>query len=114
MLLVMFSSCLLFLEHLFGEIYCFDQTLNKSVNPHTWKQISETSNGDQTEIKIDNLTPLHHFRFRVKAKNEGGFSDAVETIDIIMKEDPGERLFQIFAQNENLMLTLNKIIHSET
>ena len=64
--------------------------MDKNQNPHTWNRISETTNGDQTEIEIDNLIPLNNYRFRVKAKNEGGLSDAVETIDITMEQDPGE------------------------
>ena len=42
----------------------------------------------QMEVRLTGLTPLHRYRFRVKAENGGGFSDGVETLDIQMNEDP--------------------------
>lgn len=47
------------------------------------------NNTKQTMIILTGFTPLHHYKFRVKAVNDGGQSDSVETTAITMKQDPG-------------------------
>jgi len=63
------------------------ETLDKD-GMNSWKKSNQTKNGTQTEIKMTSLEPLDRYRFRVKAENGGGMSDSVETIDIVMKQDP--------------------------
>ena len=69
----------------------FIQTLDKD-GDNTWTKTNETNEVDNREIILTGLTPMHRYRFRVKAENDGGLSNSVETRDITTKQDPGNCL----------------------
>merc|ERR1711936_1062188 len=54
----------------------------------TWTPVASTDDGGPKKIKVENLTPMHKYRFRVVAANKIGVSDPCEMKgdDILMKD----------------------------
>lgn len=59
-----------------------------------WSEVAHTASGSERMIKVNDLKPLHKYRFRVKAVNKIGPSDATEMTgdDILMKDPWGDPL----------------------
>ncbi|KRY50894.1 Twitchin [Trichinella britovi] len=53
-----------------------------------WVVAGKTPTGDSTEYTVENLIPGHDYKFRVKAQNANGESDALETTKPITAKNP--------------------------
>lgn len=69
-------------------VECMDTTSGNG----TWSPVASTDDGATKKIKVEHLTPLHKYRFRVVAVNKIGPSDPGEMRgpDILMKDPWGE------------------------
>ena len=58
----------------------------------TWSPVASTDDGNTKKIKVEHLTPMHKYRFRVVAVNKIGPSDPGEMKgdDILMKDPWGK------------------------
>jgi len=71
-------------------VECMDTTSGNG----TWSPVASTEDGNTKKIKVEHLTPMHKYRFRVVAVNKIGPSDPGEMKgdDILMKDpwdEPG-------------------------
>ena len=90
-------------------VECMDTTTGNG----TWSPVASTDDGNTKKIKVDHLTPLHKYRFRVVAVNKIGPSDPGEMKgpDILMKDPWGEWRwkyileFQISPSHKNTQRT---------
>ena len=77
-------------------VECMDTTSGNG----TWSPVASTDDGGTRKIKVEHLTPMHKYRFRVVAVNKIGPSDPGEMKgdDILMK-DP-------WGRSQNMIHTL--------
>ncbi len=71
------------------------QALDTTTGNGAWTEVAQSPTGNERQIKVEHLTPLHKYRFRVRAANKIGQSDATEMTgdDIFMKDPWGESNF---------------------
>jgi len=68
--------------------YIVEQIDNTTGNGN-WTECAQTRSGGERQIKVENLTPMHKYRFRVRAANKIGPSDPTEmTGPDILAKDP--------------------------
>ena len=69
-------------------VECMDTTTGNG----TWSPVASTDDGGTRKIRVDHLTPMHKYRFRVVAVNKIGPSDPGEMKgpDILMKDPWGK------------------------
>merc|ERR1719447_1242807 len=66
-------------------VECLDNTTGNG----NWAPVATTDDGGAKKIKVNNLTPMHKYRFRVRAVNKIGESDPCEMKgDDILAKDP--------------------------
>jgi predicted phage tail protein len=71
-------------------VECLDTTTGNG----NWAPVASTEDGGAKKIKVNNLTPMHRYRFRVRAVNKIGESDPCEMKgDDILAKDPWGKLF---------------------
>jgi len=65
------------------------EAMDNTTGNGTWTEVAQTGTGSERAIKVENLKPNHKYRFRVKAVNKIGQSDAAEMSgDDILMRDP--------------------------
>jgi len=64
------------------------EALDTTTGNGAWTEVAQSPTGNERQIKVEHLTPMHKYRFRVKAVNKIGQSDAAEMSgdDILMKD----------------------------
>lgn len=64
------------------------EALDVTAGTGAWTEVAQTPGGTDRKIKVDHLTPMHKYRFRVRAANKIGPSDPAEMSgdDILMKD----------------------------
>jgi len=68
--------------------YIVEQLDNTTGNGN-WTECAQTPSGKERQIKVEHLTPMHKYRFRVRAANKIGPSDPTEmTGPDILAKDP--------------------------
>uniref|UniRef100_A0A0K2U6Y3 Uncharacterized protein n=1 Tax=Lepeophtheirus salmonis TaxID=72036 RepID=A0A0K2U6Y3_LEPSM len=68
--------------------YVIEALDTTSGNSH-WTTVGQTATGSERAYKVDHLTPMHKYRFRVRAANKIGQSDPTEMSgDDILAKDP--------------------------
>lgn len=68
---------------------CFFQQLDTTSGNAAWTPAITTPSGNERQIKVEHLTPMHKYRFRVRAINKIGQSDPGEMKgDDILAKDP--------------------------
>ena len=66
-------------------VECLDTTTGNG----NWNPVATTDDGGAKKIKVHNLTPMHRYRFRVRAVNKIGESEPCEMKgDDILAKDP--------------------------
>lgn len=63
------------------------------------KQWTEVGISEDTQCGVPDLTPGHKYKFRVKAVNEEGSSDALETDSEILAKDPFGKAYVLTSAN---------------
>jgi len=65
------------------------EALDTTTGNGAWTEVAQTDTGTQRSIKVENLTPQHKYRFRVRAANKIGPSDPGEMSgDDVLMRDP--------------------------
>ena len=65
------------------------EALDVSSGMEQWSEVAVTQSGGDRQIKVENLTHKHRYRFRVRAANKLGKSDPTEMLgDDIWIKDP--------------------------
>ena len=68
------------------------EALDTTTGNGAWTEVAQTDTGTQRSIKVENLTPQHKYRFRVRAANKIGPSDPGEMSgdDVLMRDPWGK------------------------